>query len=169
MSTTFTHDSDPTTQTDPTAHHSSEALQVLSVLASGLPADVGTPDEPSLYTVPAVFSRRVTAKERTRIEDPATAARLTAATGAGPGLALAVSDRRLLIMNTNLRQLSDGLAVAIGEMLARLGDDLVTEKDERDAAAEVRLAHETERADAVARLAAEIRFGPAEGDASGPR
>ncbi len=117
-----------------------------SVLASGLPVEVGTPHEPSLYTVPAVFSRRVTPEERSRIEDPATAEDLMATTGAGPGLALAVSDRRLLIVNTNLAQLKDGLAMAIGRMLSRLDEDLLTEQDERDAAAELLLASEVDRA-----------------------
>jgi hypothetical protein len=114
------------------------------VLASGLPAEVGTPDEPLLYTVPAVFSRRVTQKERSRIEDPTTAEQLEVGTGAGPGLELEVSDRRLLIGNTNLGQLKGGLAAAIGEMLIRIDEELHTEQDERDAAAGVRLARETE-------------------------
>ena len=144
--------------TDSTTPPPRPALRVQSVLASGLPAEVGTPHEPSLYTVPAVFSRRVTPEERSRIEDPATAEDLMATTGAGPGLALAVSDRRLLIVNTNLAQLKDGLAMAIGRMLSRLDEDLLTEQDERDAAAELLLASEVDRASAVAETAAQIRF-----------
>ncbi len=157
VSATVSNTSETTAPADPATP---DTLRVLSVLASGLPAEVGTPDEPPLYTVPAVFSRRVTSKERSRIEDPATAELLMARTGAGPGLELAVSDRRLLIRNTNLGQLRDGLAAAIGEMLHRIVEELLTEQDERDSAAVARLARDAERADAVARAAAEIRFGP---------
>ena len=90
-----------------------------------------------------------------------------ATTGAGPGLALSVSDRRLLIANTNLGQLKDGLAIAIGQMLSRLDEELLTEQDERDAAAELLLASEVDRAGAVAETAAQIRFRPDE-DSSDP-
>lgn len=152
----------------PPASTEPSALALVSVLASGLPAELGTPEEPALYTVPAVFSRRVTPQERARIEDPATAAQLMAETGAGPRLELTVSDRRLLISNTSLSQLQAGLAAAIGQMLNSLGQELRTARAERASAAEVRLADETQRAGAVARMAAEIRFEPI-GDTADPQ
>lgn len=162
MSATFPQDLKPTSPTPSPDSHEPEPLALLSVLASGLPAELGTPAEPSLYTVPVVFSRRVTPQERARIEDPAAAAMLMAETGAGPGLGLEVDDRRLLISGTNLTQLESGLAAAIGRMLSTLGEELHTARTERAAAAEVRLGEERQRADAVAQTAARIRFGPAE-------
>ncbi len=163
MSTALTHSSEPTSPAAPSPRTSPDdprALRVVSVLVSGLPTDLGTPTEPALYTVPAVFSRQVTPQERARIEDPATARLLAEETGAGPGLELAVSDRRLLIVNTTLGQLKDGLAAAIGTMLTRLGQDLLTEQDRRNEAAKVAQTGERERLEAVAQSAAEIRFGP---------
>jgi hypothetical protein len=160
VSTAITHTSEPTSPSITTSPNDPRALRLVSVLASGLPTDLGTPTEPALYTVPAVFSRQVTPQERARIEDPATARLLEEDTGAGPGLELAVSDRRLLIVNTTLGQLKDGLAAAIGEMLTRLGQDLLTEQDRRTAAAKVAQTGEIERLEAVAQAAAEIRFGP---------
>jgi hypothetical protein len=142
------------------------ALRVVSILASGLPATLRTPDEPSLYTVPAVVSRQVTAQERARIEDPETARLLAAEVGLAPGLELSVSDRRLLIGNTTLTQLDQGLAAAIGRMLVRLEDELLEAKDVRDQAAAEHQSDELERLAAIAHQAEQIRFGPAppEGD-----
>lgn len=145
------------------------ALRLLSVLASGLPSDLGTATSPQRYTVPVVFSRQVSARERARIEDPATARSVEEAAGSGAGLALAVSDRRLLVMNTNLGELKEGLGAALGTMLARLGDELLTEQDRQAAAAEALRSGERERFEAVSRAAAEIRFEPAaEGVGLGP-
>jgi len=151
----------PTSQTEePSAPaEKAHALSLVSVLATGLPAELGTPHEPAHYTVPAVFSRRVTQEERARIEDPATASDLAEATGLDHGLQLTVSDRRLLIKGTNLAELTDGLATALGDMLARLDQDLHSEHDERVAAGEALHAAERQRFDAVSQAAAKIRFG----------
>lgn len=159
MSATPTHTSDTTVPATVSRTDDPRALRLLSVLASGLPAELGTPAEPERYTVPAVFSRQVSPAERAWIEDPATARLLEERTGAGPGLALAVSDRRLLIMNTTLAELKGGLATAIGDMLTRLGQELLTEVDRRAAAAEIIVSDEKDRVDAVTRAAAEITFG----------
>lgn len=140
----------------------SRALRLVSVLASGLPIELGTPEEPALYTVPVVFSRQVTAAEREVIEDPETACRLIEATGTKPGLTFAVDDRRLLIHNTSLRLLKDGLASAIGRMLQQLGSDLIAEQDRDAASAEARMSHERTRVALVAREAAEISFTAAD-------
>ncbi len=155
--------STPTLHTSRTAEASApperaHTLHLVSVLASGLPADLGTPGEPDRYTVPAVFSRRVTHEERARIEDPATAHRLAESAGLGHGLELAVSDRRLLIKGTTLAELTDGLATALGAMLAGLERDLHTESGQRAAAAEVHDTAERERFEAVSRAAANIHF-----------
>lgn len=140
----------------------SRALRLVSILASGLPIELGTPEEPALYTVPVVFSRQVTAAERKVIEDPGTARRLIEATGTDPGLTLAVDDRRLLIHNTSLSMLKDGLASAIGRMLQQLGSDLMAEQDRVTASAEARMSRERARAALVARDAAEISFTAAD-------
>ena len=159
-----------TTSTTPSANGAAHSpassepvpLSIDHVLASGLPAELATPAEPPLYTVPVVFSRRVSPQERAVIEDPATAAHLMDVCGAGPDLRLTVSDRRLLIENTTLAQLDGGLAAAIGAMLTTLGDQLHAAREERTAAAEASTRVERERAEGVARTAAAIRFGPAE-------
>jgi hypothetical protein len=134
------------------------ALHLVSVLASGLPKELGTGTAPAVYTVPAVFSRQVTHEERLRIEDPATARLLVERTGADPALALVVEDRRLLIQHTTLTQLENGLSAAIGKMLASLGEQLHTEQEHREAEAGARQAAEEARFDLVSRQAARIRF-----------
>lgn len=135
-------------------------LRLVSVLPGALPPELGTPAEPDLYTVSAVFSRQVSPQERARIEDPATARQLAETTGAGPGLQLTISDRRLLIHHTNLAQLKDGLAAALAGMLERLGAELFAEQDRRAAEVQSLQVDERERSAAVERAAAEIRFEP---------
>lgn len=51
------------------------ALRLVSVLVSGLPTALGTVDEPVRYTVPAVFSRQVTPRERALVAAAAAAVR----------------------------------------------------------------------------------------------
>jgi len=136
-------------------------LHLLSVLESGLPVQLGTVDEPATYTVPVVFSRQVTPGERARIEDPETARRLTVDTGArqkGSALRLVVSDRRLLVENTTLDQLRDGLAAALGTMLQEMGHDLRSESSDRAAVAQARAVEEERRAAGVHAAVAEIHF-----------
>lgn len=140
----------------PTPDPHRDPLRLTSVLASGLPAELGTPTEPATYTVPAVFSRQVTPPERHRIEDPATARSL--AEYAGPDLELVVSDRRLLIKNTTLAQLKGGLASALARTLRTIDAELAAEQAERDDAAGARQEEELERAAQVVRAAAEVRF-----------
>jgi len=133
-----------------------EPLRLVSILVSGLPAELGTPDEPARYTVPAVFSRQVTAAERERIEDPATALRLSQP--GQPALALSVSDRRLLIQNTTLAQLRDGLAAALAAMLRDMDRALEAQRAAESARAEASDADERERLAAVSAAAAAVRF-----------
>lgn len=138
-----------------------EELRLLGVLESGLPAQLGTVDEPERYTVPVVFSRQVTRAERERIEDPETARRLAVQAGAaqpGPDLRLVVSDRRLLIESTNLYQLRDGLAEALAEMLRDLGRDERAARSERAVEAESRAVEEEYRVSAVHAVVESIRF-----------
>lgn len=133
-----------------------DELRLVSVLASGLPRELGTTDEPARYTVPAVFSRQVTPQERARIEDPATARRL--ADHADHDLALTVSDRRLLIKNTTLAQLQGGLATALAAMLREIDRELRAERTRRSAEADALDVEEHDRVAAVTTAAAAIRF-----------
>ena len=133
-----------------------EPLRLVSILVSGLPVELGTPDEPATYTVPAVFSRQVTASERARIEDPDTARRLSQP--GRPVLALTVSDRRLLIQNTTLAQLRDGLATALAAMLREVDRDLEVLRAVESAQAEAADADERARFAAVAAAAAAVHF-----------
>lgn len=149
---------DPVDPGPPVVPDDPRGLRLVSVLASGLPTELGTGTAPAVYTVPAVFSRQVTHEERLRIEDPATARLLVERTGADPALALVVEDRRLLIQNTTLTQLESGLAVALGKMLASLGEQLHSEQEHRAAEADARQAAEVARFDLVSRQAARIRF-----------
>ena len=148
-----------------TTRQSSDALtthlRLLSVLESGLPDGVGGADQPEPYTVPVVFSRQVSRDERSRIEDPGTARLVAAEAGideTDPVLRLVVSDRRLLVENTTLAQLRDGLAAALAAMLRNLAVDLESERSGRDAAAEARVLDARERADAVHAVVEAISF-----------
>lgn len=129
-------------------------LHLTGVLASGLPVEVGTGDEPARYTVPAVFSRKVTAEERARIEDPHLAQFLSRS----GYLQLAVSDRRLLIKNTSLAELKGGLARDLAAALRRIEMELGAEHDRLEAESATRRVSEQQRATELVRLAAEIRF-----------
>lgn len=136
----------------------SNALRLTSVLASGLPLELGTPDEPAFYTVPAVFSRQVNAAERVRIEDPASALTLVKRCGLDHELQLTVSDRRLLIGNTNLAELTGGLASALAALLREIDALLVAEQDVRTAQANARQLVDSERAASLEAAAAQVHF-----------
>jgi hypothetical protein len=111
-----------------------------------------------VYTVPLVFSRRVTAPERSLIECPETATRIADQFGGVPSLRLVVSDRRLLVEGTTLEQLRDGLARALNDMLEELGRELRKAGDERAAAVELRAQDERRRAATVHAVVSAIRF-----------
>lgn len=138
------------------APHAVEELHLVSVLTQGLPVELGTPAAPARYTVPAVFCRQVSAAERERIEDPTTARSLHE--HAGGDLTLTVSDRRLLIGDTSLDELRDGLAAALAGALRDIGHDLSAERGRRIADAAAREAVEHDREAAVAAAAAAVRF-----------
>lgn len=142
--------------TAPAPTSAPDELRLVSILVSGLPVELGTAGAPARYTVPAVFSRQVTAQERARIEDPATAGGL--AQHGDPDLALEVSDRRLLIKNTTLAQLEGGLAAALAATLRDIDRELGAERAQISADAEVRDADERDREAVVAAAVAAIRF-----------
>lgn len=126
------------------------------VLASELPASLGTVDAPERYVVAAVFKRRPRPAELELLDDPEVHRQL--ADAGYPDVSLAAADRRLLIANTNLHELESGLARTIAVILERIGvqaherhDELA---DERDTLSE----REAARAASVAIAAGRIRF-----------
>jgi hypothetical protein len=131
-------------------------LRLVSVLSGGLPATLGTPDAPRIYTVPAVFSRQVSAGERIAIQSSASSRRL--ADAGFPRVTLHVADRRLLIGNTNLDELGAGLAHAVAELLRDIGRTQADERDQRDAEALARRSTEADRAADVQHLVDGITF-----------
>jgi hypothetical protein len=132
------------------------ALTVLGILDTALPVELGTDRAPERYTVAAVFSRRVSSDEQKAIEDPAVADELA---GHGfPGVTLAVSDRRLLIGNTSLAMLENGLAAQIGAILRATHEQLAVEATRRADEAERWRVAEAERAAAVKAEADRVRF-----------
>lgn len=140
-------------------HQTIQDTQVLTlegVLASALPDGVGTESGPVRYTVPAVFSRRPFARELELIKDFGIAGRLAEA--GYPGVELEVSDRRLLILNTNLDELKNGLASLVGAVLRELSEQTLrerhTEEDELDALGR----REENRREEIRQAAAEVHF-----------
>ena len=132
-----------------------DSLHLTSVLASALPDTVGTAEEPATYTVPVVFSRQVTQRERKEIEDPAFVRSLP---HAGPDVLLAVSDRRLLIKNTNLAQLRQGLAADLAAGFRGVSVRAASEDAQRSLEAATRRSAEQTQRERVATAAAGIRF-----------
>lgn|GEM_PF-1695855 len=131
-------------------------LRLVSVLSAGLPITLGTPEAPRSYTVPAVFSRRVSADERAVIESPQSA-RMLAAAGF-PWVTLAVSDRRLLVGGTSVEQLGSGLAHELAVMLRGIGHRLDAERAQRQPAARVLTSAEEARVAGVQHLVDAIAF-----------
>jgi hypothetical protein len=132
------------------------ALTVLGILDTALPVELGTEQAPDRYTVAAVFSRRVSSDEQKGIEDPALRDELAAR--GYPGVTLAVSDRRLLIGNTNLAMLEGGLAAEIAAVLRAMHERLAAEETRRTEEAERWRAAEADRAAAVKAQADRVSF-----------
>ncbi|WP_448808554.1 hypothetical protein [Agromyces bauzanensis] len=126
------------------------------VLASELPASLGTVDAPERYTVTAVFTRRPHAGELELLQDPAVNRQLAAA--GYPDVTLSASDRRLLIGNSNLHELEAGLARAIAMILGDIGEQVQARHDDLASEFEVLSDREAARAASVAIAAGRIRF-----------
>jgi hypothetical protein len=135
-------------------------LGVGAVLANALPATLLTEDAPERYTVSAVFTRRPSRTEIDAIHDNRTRQALTAA--GYPTIELRVSDRRLEIANTNLEELSAGLAAAIAERLHVISTESAAAHDRFEAELLESTQRETDRAALVALAAAAVTFTRAE-------
>lgn len=156
MSTDVRSTSTETLEPSPeTSGRTAGPLRLTTILTSGLPMTLGTPDEPARYTVPVVFSRQVTSREGARIEDPGTAAALE---HAGPQVRLAVSDRRLLIRDTTLAELRAGLAAELGALLRVIAGEVEAETRRLADEASSRRADEAARGAFVADAVAGISF-----------
>ena len=136
---------------------SNQPLALTSILASALPSPLpnGTDDR---YIVPVVFSRQPSALE---VHAIVTASVQNALASAGyPGIVLSISDRRLLIANTNLAELEGGLATEIATLVDEISRNIATEQQRRRAAAELQADELAAQAQEVTRAAERIAFVP---------
>lgn len=136
-----------------------------AVLSDALPSTLLTSDAPERYTVSAVFTRRPSRGEIDSIYASGTRAALTAA--GYQTVELRVSDRRLEISNTNLEELTGGLAGVIAEQLHLISEKSQAEHDAFTAELLGRTQRETDRAALVALAAAGVVFARPTGDVSG--
>lgn len=142
----------------------SATLGLASVLVASLPAALMTEAAPDRYTVEAVFTRRPEKEEVAEILGTRTREVLA---GAGyPTVELAVADRRLVIANTNLEELRDGLAAVIADRLAAISREIHERQDAAAIRFEEAAMREHTRAAAVTALAESITFESARGAAS---
>jgi hypothetical protein len=128
------------------------------ILTAELPLTLGTPDAPARYEVTAIFSRRPDPLELESLHADSVHTELAEA--GYPGIALAVSDRRLLIADTNLAELEGGLAKLIGRILARIGADVAAQRAVRAGERADELGREADRAASVVAAAARVSFDP---------
>lgn len=136
--------------------HTEARLTLNGVLASALPHDLGTAQAASRYTVPAVFSRRPQPRELDLLQGKAVARRL--ADEGYSDVELRVSDRRLLITNTNLQDLKSGLAHLIGTILSDISEQAAIERTSRTEELDALGLLEEQRLEAIRQSAAEIHF-----------
>jgi hypothetical protein len=135
-------------------------LALTSVIASGLPVDLGEFVSEPFYDVPAVFNRRPDAVEMDALRGATGHDRLTRA--GYSEVTMDVRDRRLIIGHTNLGQLERGLATVIATIVDTVSRDALREKDRQREIARTDFDEREARAQDVTRAAARIRFIPAD-------
>lgn len=131
-------------------------LKLSGILASALPHDVGTARGSSRYTVPVVFSRRPQPRELDLLHGSNVSRRLAEA--GYSDVELRVSDRRLLITNTNLMDLKTGLAHLLGTILSEVSAQAATERADREEELDALGLIDEQRLESIRRAAAEIHF-----------
>jgi hypothetical protein len=136
-----------------------EELALTSIVAKSLPPTLGTPEGPDRYTVPALFTRRPSAKEVAVIEGDSTRQELAVA--GYDQVRLIVGDHRLDIVGTNIKELKDGLATLIATMLHEASISLAAQEATRIADLKSLNDREQKRADFVSASAAQVTFQPA--------
>jgi hypothetical protein len=144
------------TTTQDFAVHADSALSLSGVLAAALPHDLGTAQGPTRYTVPAVFSRRPQPREVDLLHGAGTKQRL--ADAGYSDVELRVSDRRLLITNTNLVDLKAGLAHLVGAVLRDISAQAAQERTDHTDELEALGLVEEERLESLRKAAADIHF-----------
>ncbi|KQQ86705.1 hypothetical protein OVA06_13240 [Pseudarthrobacter sp. SL88] len=132
------------------------ALTLSGVLASALPHDLHTAQGPTRYTVPAVFSRRPQPREIDLLRG--SGVRQELADAGYSHIDLSVSDRRLLIGNTNLAELKSGLAHLVGNILAGVSAQASKERQDRTEELDALGMVEEQRLEFLRQAAAEIHF-----------
>lgn len=131
-------------------------LAVSTILTGSLPATLATPDAPASYTVDAVFNRKPNEREVAAIRGDDMHAYLSRA--GYPRVQTEISDRRLVINNTNLEELRDGLAVTIAHALASISAAVQAQRDVDVAALHELAEREATRGAVVADLVASVSF-----------
>lgn len=140
------------------ASESFEPFAVDHILVNDLPSTLGTLDAPERYTVTAVFTRRPLPQELDQLAASDVDDRLTEA--GYPNVTLRTADRRLLIENTNLHELSHGLAHLIGSMLDEIGGRVATTRSAQAKDAAELAARAADRASQVLTEVAKVDFSP---------
>jgi hypothetical protein len=135
-----------------------EPFAVDHILVNDLPSTLGTIDAPERYTVTAVFTRRPLPQELDQLAASDVDDRLTEA--GYPNVTLRTADRRLLIENTNLHELSTGLAHLIGSMLDEIGTSVATTRSTQAKDAAELAARAADRAHQVLTQVAKVDFSP---------
>lgn len=140
----------------------STPLALTSVVASGLPVDLGEATSEPFYDVPAVFNRRPDPVEMSALRGSDAHDRLTRS--GYSDVTMEVRDRRLIIGHTNLGQLERGLATVIATIVDTVSRDALAEKERLRQVARTDSDERAVRAQDVTRAAERIRFVPASED-----
>lgn len=136
----------------------SQPFAVDRILINELPSALGTIEAPERYTVVAVLTRRPLPQELDLLGDPSVDERLAAA--GYPRVTLSTSDRRLLIANTNLHELKQGLASIIGRILDEIGKTSAKSRSAQAGDAVESATRAADRANSVLIEASGIDFSP---------
>ncbi|MGN6273029.1 MAG: hypothetical protein ACTHMQ_08040 [Protaetiibacter sp.] len=129
-----------------------------SVLVGSLPTALLTSDAPERYSVEAVFTRKPEREEIDAILSNDTRAYLSQC--GYSTVELSVSDRRLVIANTNLEELRDGLAGVLGQRLSQISIDVQARRVVAAARIQKVTELERQRAASVVALAGSVSFAP---------
>lgn len=138
-------------------------LALTSVVASGLPVDLGHANSAPFYDVPAVFNRRPDTVEMDALRGSYGHQRLLQS--GYSDVTMDVRDRRLIIGHTNLEQLERGLATIIATIIDQVSRDALAERERLLQIARTDHNERAERAHDVSQAAERIRFIPMSADA----
>ncbi|MFK4789465.1 hypothetical protein [Microbacterium sp. ZW T5_56] len=127
-----------------------------SVLVASLPVALMTDHSPARYSVEVVFSRR---PEHDEVKGLLGARTLEVLTDAGyPEVRLAVADRRLIISNTTLEELRDGLAGILAGRVDEISSEIQAVRSQAAAHWREAAVVEESRVAAVTALAGSVTF-----------